>query len=168
VSNRGSRRTSNATGAATSSPGTPGAKTENDNGGGVLAVQDARPIETAEDVFAAQCAAHHLPPVVRQLLFAKETTGRMWRFDFAFRDYWLAVEIEGLAVQRMHDKSGPVLVVRGRHASIVGIREDMLKYNTAALLGWTVLRFEQVAVRPRHALEMTMRVLAARGWKCEP
>jgi hypothetical protein len=106
--------------------------------------------------------------MVRQLLFAKEATGRLWRFDFCFPDYWLAVEIEGLAVQRLHDKNGPVLVVRGRHASITGIREDMLKYNTAALLGWTVLRFEQVAVRPRDAIEMTMRVLAARGWKCEP
>jgi very-short-patch-repair endonuclease len=128
-----------------------------------LEAQDPRRSETAEDVFARQCRELRLPPVDRQVLFAKEI-GRLWRFDFAFRDYWLAVEIEGLAVQRL----AGVLVVRGRHASVTGIREDMQKYNTAALLGWTVLRFEQNMVRPKEAIETTMRVLAARGWKCEP
>lgn len=116
--------------------------------------------EGPEDLFAMQCRAAMLPAFERQYVFA-EDIGRRWRFDFAFPDYWLAVEIEGLAVRRLAGQ----LVVMGRHASIQGIKDDMEKYNTAALLGWTVLRFDQQAVGPKRALAMTMRVLQARGWK---
>ena len=134
------------------------------NTGGVLELIRGHPRETAEDQFAAQCRALKLPPVERQHVFAKEATGRLWRFDFAWRNYWLAVEIEGIVPRRL--PTGQV-VVGGRHGSVAGIIEDMEKYNTAALLGWTVLRFPQKYVRPKHAVEMTMRVLAARGWRCE-
>ncbi len=113
-----------------------------------------------EDLFAAQCRQYRLPAVEPQYRFAK-AIGRQWRFDFAFVDYKLAVEIEGLVVMRLAGE----LVVRGRHASIKGIKDDMEKYNTAALLGWTVLRFEQQAVKPERAIHMTQRVLAARGWQ---
>ena len=50
---------------------------------------------------------------------------RLWRFDFAFPAAKLAVEIEG----------------RGRHQTVVGVRNDCEKYNTALLDGWRVLRF---------------------------
>lgn len=115
-----------------------------------------------EDLFAAQCRAYCLPTVERQHLFAKATHGRHWRFDFCFRAHMLAVEIEGLVPRRL--PSG-LMVVAGRHGSIKGIIEDMDKYNTAALLGWTVLRFPQKYVKPKRAIEVTLRVLAARGWR---
>lgn len=114
-----------------------------------------------EELFASQCRAYHLPRFERQVVFAKEAIGRLWRFDFAFRDYMVAVEIEGLVVQRLAGQ----IVLRGRHGTIGGIIEDMDKYNTAAMLGWTVLRYPQKYVKPKNAIEMTMRVLAARGWK---
>jgi hypothetical protein len=113
-----------------------------------------------EEDFDYQCRQFNLPQWVRELRFAKDI-GRQWRFDFAFRDYWLAVELEGLVPQRL----GGQLVVTGRHGTVAGIIGDMEKYNTAALLGWTVLRFPVKYVRSRDAVEMTMRVLAARGWK---
>lgn len=50
---------------------------------------------------------------------------RRWRFDFAFPEARVAVEIEG----------------RGRHQTFAGFRADTEKYNTALLLGWRVLRF---------------------------
>ncbi len=50
---------------------------------------------------------------------------RMWRFDFAWPQIKLAVEIEG----------------RGRHQSFVGFNKDIEKYNEAVRLGWRVLRF---------------------------
>lgn len=112
-----------------------------------------------EELYGEQCRAFRLPAVEPQLRFAK-AIGRQWRFDFAFPQYKLAVEIEGLVVMRLAGE----LVVRGRHASIKGIKDDMEKYNTAALFGWTVLRFQQQDVKPKRAIEMTMRVLAARGW----
>lgn len=50
---------------------------------------------------------------------------RRWRFDFAWPACKVAVELEG----------------RGRHQTVAGVRADCEKYNTAALMGWTVLRF---------------------------
>jgi very-short-patch-repair endonuclease len=114
-----------------------------------------------EELFAAQLAQFKNLAFVRQLLFAKAAMGRRWAFDFAFPEYKLAVEIDGVAVRRLAGQ----LVVMGRHASIEGIRADHEKTNSAALLGWTVLHFLQTDVKPRHALEMTLRVLQARGWK---
>lgn len=112
------------------------------------------------DLFAKQCRDRGLPEHSREWMFAK-SIGRRWLFDFAFLEPWkLAVEIEGLVVMRVHGE----LVVKGRHASITGFREDCVKYASAALLGWTVLRFEQSQVKAGDAIEYTMRVLAARGW----
>lgn len=122
---------------------------------------EARVKASAEDLFEFQCRQFNLPPVERQLLFAKAALQRRWAFDFAWREYKLAVEIDGVAVQRI----GGRLVVMGRHASIQGIRGDNEKLNAATLLGWNVLRFLQTDVKPRLAIETTMRVLAARGWR---
>lgn len=128
---------------------------------GIEPLEPAQKKAGPEDLFAAQCRQYRLPPFERQHMFAKQLLGRRWMFDFGFVGYKLAVEIEGLVVMRLAGE----LVVRGRHASIKGIKDDMEKYNTAALLGWTVLRFEQQAVKPERAIHMTQRVLASRGWK---
>lgn len=113
-----------------------------------------------EDYFASQCKGYGLPYFERQLRFAKGI-GRQWRFDFAFPDHRVAVEIDGVAVRRLAGQ----LVVMGRHASIAGIRGDHEKCNTAILLGWHVLHFLQTDVKPKIALEMTMRVLTTKGWR---
>ncbi|MGH8266225.1 MAG: hypothetical protein ACRETH_01625 [Steroidobacteraceae bacterium] len=125
-----------------------------------LAKAAGAPRSSAEEEFALQLAPFRGFMVCRQYLFA-ESIGRRWRFDFALREYLLAVEIEGVCVRRLAGE----LAVTGRHGTISGIRGDLEKYNTAALLGWTVLRFLQTDVRPRRAIEMTLRVLSARGWK---
>lgn len=121
-----------------------------------------------EDVFAIQLRQFPSLEFVQQLRFAhgklrgKNGRGwRQWKFDFAFPKFKLAVEIDGVCVQRL----GGRLVVMGRHASIEGIRGDNEKLNCAALLGWTVIRFLQSDVKPRHAIDVTLRVLAARGWR---
>ena len=116
--------------------------------------------ESAEELFAFQCAKFRLPVVERQLMFAK-SVGRKWRFDFSFREYMIAVEIDGVVVARR----GGQLVVMGRHASITGIREDHDKCNTAVMLGWSVLHFLQTDIRNESALRMTQYVLHARGWR---
>lgn len=121
----------------------------------------ASTVSVPEDLFADQCRMYRLPPVVRQLHFAKAQLGRMWRFDFAFPDYKLAIEINGVCVRRIQGQ----LVVLGRHASIDGIRGDYEKTRAAIRLGWSVLPFLQTDVKPEHAIQETMRELAARGWK---
>lgn len=68
---------------------------------------------------------------------------RLWRFDFAWPEAKLAVELEG----------------RGRHQTVVGVRNDCEKYNTALLDGWRVLRFP--ATDKRDAAEWVNTVKAA-------
>lgn len=118
-------------------------------------------VDGPEELFASQCRSFALPEPERQHKFAKMTMGRNWAFDFAWRGYMLAVEIDGVNVRRI----GGQLVVGGRHGTITGIRGDNEKINAAILLGWSVLRFLQTDVKPKIAIETTMRVLAARGWK---
>jgi hypothetical protein len=54
---------------------------------------------------------------------------RDWRFDFAFPERLVAVEIEGATF------------AGGRHSRGAGFRDDCHKYNAAAGLGWRVFRF---------------------------
>jgi very-short-patch-repair endonuclease len=54
---------------------------------------------------------------------------RKWRFDFACSTRKLAIEIDG------------GIWSGGRHSGGIGQIKDMEKLNTAAILGWRVLRF---------------------------
>jgi len=54
---------------------------------------------------------------------------RQWRFDFAWVNYKLAVEIEGGGF------------VQGGHHRGAQFEKDCMKYNSAILNGWSVLRF---------------------------
>lgn len=64
--------------------------------------------------------------VVRELEFHQE---RRWRFDFAIPDKMIALEYEGI----FSNKSG--------HTTKTGYTKDVEKYDEAAALGWTVIRF---------------------------
>lgn len=77
-----------------------------------------------------QCRAAGLPMPDREVVFAP---GRRWRFDLAWPDRRLAVEVDGGTW------------VGGRHTSGAGFEADCEKLNEALCLGWAVLR-----VTPRH------------------
>ena len=84
----------------------------------------------------------------------KITVGKDWRFDFSWPEYKLAVEIEG------------GVFVRGRHSRGAGFTKDCVKYNSAALKGWRVLRFTTQHVQQGYALDTTLKmleVMSARG-----
>lgn len=53
---------------------------------------------------------------------------RKWRFDFAIPDKKIAIEVEG------------GIWVQGRHNRASGFIKDMEKYNTAASMGWLLIR----------------------------
>ena len=53
---------------------------------------------------------------------------RKWRFDFAWPEQKVALEVEG------------AVWTRGRHTRGSGFVKDMEKYNLAAIMGWRVLR----------------------------
>lgn len=114
------------------------------------------------DEFAYELRNAQAPEFEREYRFARDSRfERDWRFDFVFHPYKLAVEIEGLVVRRI----GKQIVTTGRHANIAGFREDCLKYATAIVLGFSVLRFEQSMVRNGDALDYTLRALGAKGWR---
>lgn len=119
-----------------------------------------KPLSAGEEAFALHCRAHHLPSVTRELAFALEAFGRRWKFDFAWPEYRVAVECEGLVVRFQAGKK----ILLGRHVTLEGFEEDAIKYAHAALLGWTVLRFNQRLIGNGTAIDLTRRVLAAKGW----
>lgn len=65
---------------------------------------------------------------------------RRWRFDLAFMDAKLAVEVEG------------GIWNYGRHNRASTFIKDMEKYNNACLLGWNLLRFSTEMVKNGEAV----------------
>lgn len=66
---------------------------------------------------------------------------RKWRFDFAYPEVKLAIEVEGGIYGQ--GKRCPTCKQRKllNHGSISGIKRDLDKYNEATRLGWAVLRY---------------------------
>lgn len=111
----------------------------------------------AAELFAFHCRAAGLQPV-REYRFA-DSIGRQWRADFAWPDLRLIVEIEGIVVRRKPDGSTQT---GGRHATITGLREDCHKYNSAAILGFHVLRFTQDMVKGGAAITTVEKFVQSR------
>jgi very-short-patch-repair endonuclease len=78
------------------------------------------------DSLLVQIRALGLPEPEREVRF---WPGRRFAFDLAWTDRKLAAEVEGGQF------------VRGSHQRPKRFESDAIKYNTAALMGWRVLRF---------------------------
>lgn len=100
-----------------------------------------------EQILAMEIEAAGLPRPETEHVFC---SGRRWRFDFAWPERWLAVEVEGGTW------------VGGRHVRPQGFEADCEKYNTATLLGWRVLRFTGDMVRNGQAVPLIRQML---GWQ---
>jgi len=74
---------------------------------------------------------------------------RKWRFDAAIPSIMVAIELEGGTWARKGAKKCRVCgqTPQGRHTTGTGYGSDIEKYNTAALMGWFVLRFTSDMVR---------------------
>ena len=97
-----------------------------------------------EDAFAVQLRLCNFPPPNSEYRFHDK---RRWRFDFAWPDKMVAVEIEG----GIHKIS--------RHTTGTGFTADCEKYNQAVLDGWQVLRFTSSHVKSGYALNMIEQAL---------
>ena len=82
---------------------------------------------SAMQLFPLLCQSHGIPAPTPEHPFALEL-GRKWRFDWAWVNRAIALEIEGGAW------------IGGRHNRGSGFVKDLEKYNTAALLGWRIFR----------------------------
>lgn len=102
-----------------------------------------RQASTGETMFSLHCLANKLNPEPEYRFHPD----RKWRFDFAFIEQKLAVEIEGGAWSN------------GRHTRGAGFIGDMEKYNEAVVLGWKILRFTPEAVKSGRAIEIVKMVL---------
>lgn len=74
---------------------------------------------------------------------------RRWRFDYAWVPQLVALEVEG----------GIWMKGGGRHSRGSGMLADMLKYNTATVFGWRVLRATPQTLKSRETLWMLREVL---------
>ncbi len=75
-------------------------------------------------------------------------TQRRWRFDFAYVNKKIAVEVEGGTW------------AKGRHNRGGGFEADCEKYNEAALDGWRVIRVTPKMVIDMRALGFIRRALS--------
>lgn len=97
-----------------------------------------------EQLFDAQVFDRFLPVPTPEHRF---DTSRRWRFDRAWVDLKLAVEIEGGTWSK------------GRHSRGAGMRKDAEKYNAAILQGWRVLRFTGDMVKDGSAIAVVEQAL---------
>ncbi len=84
----------------------------------------------------------------REYRFAKP---RLWRFDIAFVEQRVAIEIEGGGW------------VNGRHVRGSGFARDLIKYGEAAARGWIVLRVDGAMIESNQAVDYLKRIMKWRG-----
>ena len=85
-----------------------------------------------QDTFPNVCESAGLGLPVAEYKFHPT---RKWRFDYCWPDKKVALEVEG------------GVWTGGRHTRGSGFVRDILKYNSAAILGWRVLRCTPQEVR---------------------
>jgi len=78
---------------------------------------------------------------------------RMWRFDYCWPEWKIALEING------------GIWSRGRHVRGVGFMRDMEKLNVGQIMGWLVLQFPPQKFKSGEAAITIREALEARGWK---
>lgn len=97
-------------------------------------------METGSDlerIFHTQLMDARAPEWEREFRFDRS---RRWRFDFAWPEAMLAVEIDGGTW------------AGGRHARGAGFESDCTKHNAATLEGWSIMRFTGTQVREGEAI----------------
>lgn len=72
---------------------------------------------------------------------------RRWRFDMAYPDIKLAIEIEG------------GIWINGRHSRGKGFENDCIKYQEAMLLGWDIYRTTYGMITSGMAIDTIIKLI---------
>jgi len=97
-----------------------------------------------ETLFDFQMRAAKIEPGIAEYRFHEK---RLWRFDYAWPEQRLALEIEG------------AVWTNGRHNRGKGFTDDCEKYSEAAILGWRIIRATGNQVEAGTALKWVERAL---------
>jgi very-short-patch-repair endonuclease len=97
-----------------------------------------------ERLFLDRCRMAGLPTPVQE---HRPMAARNWRFDFAWPERQVALEVEGGTW------------ANGRHNRGRGYESDARKYNAATLAGWRVLRATGDMVRSGEAVAAVREAL---------
>ena len=103
-------------------------------------------VNLGEFTFEQQCIVDKLPPFVREYRFHVE---RKYRFDFAWVDRKVAVEIDG------------GIFNGGAHSNPMNILRDMQKGNLATMEGWRVLHYTPADVKCGIAIKGIKQLLGS-------
>ena len=99
------------------------------------------------ETFCKFCEELGLAKPVTELKF---DPARSWRFDFAWPETRVALEVEGGGW------------IGGRHTSGAGFAADMDKYSEAAAQGWLIIRRPPVALFTVKTISYIRRAQASR------
>ena len=97
-----------------------------------------------EEMFALQCEQAGFPAPLREYA---AVPGRRFRWDFAWPEQRVLVEINGGTYAHMGHSTGP------------GIARDYEKSNLAMLAGWRTFVFDRRMVEAGAALDITAKAL---------
>jgi hypothetical protein len=102
-------------------------------------------LSPGEEEFAQHLKIYGIE-ALREVKFCE---GRKWAFDFLIHhsENSLAIEIEG-----------GTSFGKSRHSKGKGFENDCQKYNTASLMGYTVLRFTTAMVHSGEAIDTVRRL----------
>lgn len=98
-----------------------------------------------ERQFFTQLIARALPAPHQEYKFHPT---RRWRFDFAWPDEMIAVEVQGGVWNA------------GAHGRGSGITRNFEKYNAAAVLGWRILQGDASMIRNHDLIDALEEALA--------
>lgn len=114
-----------------------------------------------------------------ELMFAKAQLARQWKFDWCIPSLRIAVEVDGgvenhpvtcdkcgkpVEYHTSTGKRARVYAANGRHTRAQGYKADCEKLNSAAMLGWLVLRFtpDMLKKAPVPCVEMVAQAVRVR------
>lgn len=126
-----------------------------------------------EKILSEKLVEASLPEPSLEYRFHKE---RKWRFDLAYPEIRVAIEVEGGSFSapvkchicgnlvKYRTKTGKLIPVRagGRHNRGESFERDLEKYNTAALHGWLLLRVTPGMIKDGRAVSVIGDAIAKR------